>query len=86
MGDEMTISASQSASREEFERYAKRLGFYGGPTMRDDWDLWQGAWQASRAAALEEAAEICDGLYSKPVHYFADECAEFIRAEIKEQS
>lgn len=44
------------------------------------------AWQAAYAAGMERAAGICDELYGKPVHYFADECADAIRAEIKESA
>lgn len=53
-------------SREAFEAFGKRKVFPNGgvsmefvlavPGLRESWDCWNEAWQAARAAALEEAA------------------------------
>jgi hypothetical protein len=52
------------------------------------WEGWKAAWQASRAAALEEAAGICQEIAGTPDYYGPSEagfCADAIRA-LKEQS
>ena len=74
------------SSREEFEAWAKsrhfhNLGFNGTHLM------WE-SWQASRAAALEEAAKECDLMqkhYLKDVaKYYPDATLE-IKAEAAEE-
>lgn len=55
-------------TREEFEEWAEKMGmdlstaFFieNAAYLDDDTDLAFRAWQASRAAALEEAAKECD--------------------------
>lgn len=74
-------------SREAFEAFGKRKVFPNGgvsmefvlavPGLRESWDCWNEAWQAARAAALEEAAERMGKLWGPA-------CADDIRA-LKEQ-
>ena len=57
-------------SSEAFEAFGKRKVFPNGgvsmefvlavPGLRESWDCWNEAWQAARAAALEDAAEACE--------------------------
>jgi len=53
-----------SKQREAFEAWLKARGGSpmkrGGEYVESMARLWWGCWQASRAAALEEAAEICE--------------------------
>lgn len=78
--------------REAFEAYVRRTeryaddanfvmmntGEYRSRLIECDWQRWQAAWTASRAAALEEAARVCESLPVTPNRSAA--CAAAIRA------
>ena len=86
-------------SREAFEAFGKRKVFPNGgvsmefvlavPGLRESWDCWNEAWKSARAAALEEAAEVCDRQHDRartsPGAARANACADAIRA-LKEQA
>lgn len=61
-------------SRSEFETWCLR----GQPA--DAWTNWQLCWQASRRAALEEAAKVCESISQPYAIGESQECAEAIRA------
>lgn len=41
-------------------RYVSQPQGYKSKTVSNAWDQWVCAWQASRRAALEEAAQVCE--------------------------
>lgn len=76
--------------REQFEEHIKSAAWYlvlseaakdddeGASVFRMARMAASDAWQASRRAALEECAQVCDRLWTRAGD--ADECADAIRA------
>lgn len=81
-------------SREAFEAHIQAKtgekpqmigGFDTNLRWREDWEIWQAAYEAGRTAERSACADVCDGVATAPhpILQTALKCAEAIRARGK---